>query len=1026
MKTRILCFLLLIIFSFPKYVSAQLEITRETDPKALAQRLVGSGVVISNVTLTGSPLSTGFFTNKGGASVGLNSGITLSTGRVLAEGGFPGLDGAQMIQASGQLGQPGDADLSALVNGTQTSDAVILEFDFIPMGDKVEFRYVFSSEEYPNYVCSGFNDAFAFFIEGPGITGKKNLALVPGTTIPIAINSINSGTAGAWGNITNCTAMGAGSPFTAYYVNNTGNTFFTHNGHTTVLVAQSAVVPCQTYHLKIAIADVGGDAVNPDDLFDSGVFLEARSLSSPSLEIINQNPLDGTTPYLVEGCHTGSIKVKSSQVLPIDQPFNLIFAGTAVNGTDVVTIPVTATIPANASEVTIPITPIVDNVAEGIEKLKIYVSNICASTGLYADEIEIDIRDYDKLAITPAGRIGVCSGSTIQLEATKTYATYLWTQGATLTNATIYNPVATPTADSTTYICTANLGNCNAQDSVKVKLKSLELVSKTDVNCAGASTGVIRVSGGWEWLQPVAYSINGGAYGTDSVFSNLPVGSYTVRIRDASGCIESLVVPIGQAFPDLVLNEKHTTASCVGANATVELSGNGGLAPYVFAMDGAPFVATSIFTVNSGAHTLAIRDANGCGATAPITITNDPAISITSTVNPASCSGAPDGVVTLTAMGGSTVYEYSANGTTFQTGSNFSLNVGAAKLFVRDNKGCTANHDVTVPLNNTATINAGADPTICEGTTYQLAAVTNATSVLWTGPGLSDPAIINPIATTPITATYTVTGTLGICTTTDDITIKVLPAPRANAGKDSTICYGKTIRLDGSGGVQYEWLPDARLQNTAVRNPAVNPLINSEYYLKVRDANGCEALEWDTVTVFVIPPVQAFAGRDTTIAAGQPLQMMGVDMANNEIANYKWSPSLGLNNTTLFNPVAVLERDNIYVLTLTTPEGCEGKDEVRIKVFKGPELYVPSGFTPNGDGKNDVLRVKAVGIKSFTLFKVYNRWGEPVFATTSENAGWDGTVRGIRQTTGVFIWIAEAIDYKGNKLQRKGSVTLLQ
>ena len=153
----------------------------------------------------------------------------------------------------------GDADLDDLINGS-TFDAVVLEFDFIPQGDTVEFQYIFASEEYPEFVFS-FNDVFAFFISGPGISGGvQNLALVPGTSDPVSINTINSST-----NSALYTPNGTGSVGESQYTNPKVVQF---DGFTVPLTAISKVTPCKTYHLKIAIADVA------DGSYDSGVFLK--------------------------------------------------------------------------------------------------------------------------------------------------------------------------------------------------------------------------------------------------------------------------------------------------------------------------------------------------------------------------------------------------------------------------------------------------------------------------------------------------------------------------------------------------------------------------------------------------------------------------------------------------------------------------------------------------------------------------------------------------------------------------------
>src|SRR5205085_2059221 len=150
---------------------------------------------------------------------------------------------------------------------------------------------------------------------------------------------------------------------------------------------------------------------------------------------------------------------------------------------------------------------------------------------------------------------------------------------------------------------------------------------------------------------------------------------------------------------------------------------------------------------------------------------------------------------------------------------------------------------------------------------------------------------------------------------------------------------------------------------------------------------------------------QAFAGRDTSITVGQPLQLQGADLGNSGATIFEWSPAYGLNNPNVLNPVATLDRDMTYTLKMTTPEGCEGSDQVFVKVFKGPEIFVPSGFTPNGDGRNDLLLAFPIGMREFHFFRVYNRWGQLIFSSVNEKMGWDGSVNGLQQGTGTYVWV---------------------
>ena len=171
----------------------------------------------------------------------------------------------------------------------------------------------------------------------------------------------------------------------------------------------------------------------------------------------------------------------------------------------------------------------------------------------------------------------------------------------------------------------------------------------------------------------------------------------------------------------------------------------------------------------------------------------------------------------------------------------------------------------------------------------------------------------------------------------------------------------------------------------------------------------------------VINKVYPFAGNDTIVATGQPLQLN----ASGGTA-YSWQPSTGLNNSMIEDPVAVLLKDQVYVVSVKNGDGCEGRDTVNIKVYNGPELYLPTAFTPDHNGLNDVFRVTAPGLKQLDYFRVYDRWGKLVFETRDARKGWDGTLNGVEQSTGVYVWIVKGTDYRDEQLFRKGTVTLIR
>jgi gliding motility-associated-like protein len=137
-----------------------------------------------------------------------------------------------------------------------------------------------------------------------------------------------------------------------------------------------------------------------------------------------------------------------------------------------------------------------------------------------------------------------------------------------------------------------------------------------------------------------------------------------------------------------------------------------------------------------------------------------------------------------------------------------------------------------------------------------------------------------------------------------------------------------------------------------------------------------------------------------------------------------------LDNANISDPTATYDGsiDSVrYKVMVSDEKNCVDSDFINVKIFKtNPQIFVPTAFTPNGDGVNDLFRPIGVGIKNIEYFRVYNRWGELVFSTTINGQGWDGKIRGTPQTTNTFVWIVRGIDYLDKPFLKKGSVTLIR
>ena len=206
--------------------------------------------------------------------------------------------------------------------------------------------------------------------------------------------------------------------------------------------------------------------------------------------------------------------------------------------------------------------------------------------------------------------------------------------------------------------------------------------------------------------------------------------------------------------------------------------------------------------------------------------------------------------------------------------------------------------------------------------------------------------------------------------------------------------------------------------------PFASPPFTTAYMLTVYDTIGCPKPGFDTVVVNVTPPINAFAGNDTAIIAGQPLQLNATGGAT-----YSWSPAVAMSNPFIANPVVTLDAtyDSVIYKVRVGDGGCFAEDEMKVKVFKTePDLFIPNAFTPNSDGKNDILKPLPVGIKTFDYFRIYNRWGQLLYSTTSLGNGWDGTLQGKEQPAGTYVFMAKATDFMGKVILKKGTLVLIR
>ena len=340
---------------------------------------------------------------------------------------------------------------------------------------------------------------------------------------------------------------------------------------------------------------------------------------------------------------------------------------------------------------------------------------------------------------------------------------------------------------------------------------------------------------------------------------------------------------------------------------------------------------------------------------------------------------------------------------------------------------CTGTDSVSVRVTNSVVLGALKDTTICLGDRIELSAAGNANTYSWSPANLvSNASAQSPSALVTVATRFNVVATVSSCKAEAEVLVNPVPYPQANAGADQLICSGNAAQLNSTVvGNRMVWSPSSSLSNPSITNPVASPLQTTAYVLNVFDNLGCPKPGIDTVNIIVEPPINLTLNGDTSVVVGQVLQLTGAGASK-----YLWRPALGLSDSTISNPTAVYTQSAdqlLYTFIGYNDAGCRDSLTLRIRVFSGvPTVYVPTAFTPNGDGLNETLRPTLTGMQGLGFFRIFNRFGEMIFNTTSPYDAWDGRVKNQKQSSGLFIWTVQAVDYEGKTIQARGTTMLIR
>lgn len=1031
MKT--ICGVTLCLLIFTHNTHAQMVATGATTTPQAVELLMGDGAEAFNIQSTGDANQVGSFTCNN-CGIGFTNGMIVATGDVAVANG-PNNTGAATL-GGGNFGAS-DPDLAMLVN-SNLNDAATVTFQFVAQSDSVSFNYVFGSEEYPTFVNSSFNDVFGFFLSGPGINGPFsnnaiNIALIPGTTLPVSINNVNAGT-----NDMGCTNC-------EYYVVNTGNPdpFTTQfDGFTVPLEASYDQLICgETYTIKIAIADAG------DTSYDSAVFFEANSFTLPTIDVTLEMPdigFDENTLY--EGCGLANIVFTRTTGLQNEEEIILNISGTATNGVDYTFIPDTIFFEPGQAEYIIPLEAFIDDEEEGLESIIIEYTALGLCSSSTTQTLEIFIIDVSPLEIEIEDQFINClETATLVPTITGGYGVYEvnW-EGFGVADSLEVSP------DTTTeypFMVSDTCGLAPANASVTVNVPVLDPVEPIvsdpiGIDCLTELSTTADAQGGngeytFEWFDPFGNAISDEAF--VEYTPELP-GALLVQVTDGCGTIGEAElefffneVPIEIELPDdlsaLCLDEMTVSTSLLEG-------GIGEITLEWFVDETATATGPSVtFTLESETPVQVVAT-DECGNTAEVstvvTVIPSP-VTVTLPANPiAPCIEDFElGVTSIEGGVGSMSYQWQFNGADAGTESTIVINISdPATVAVTVTDGC-GNVGTTSTEVNIAPLPISVDL----GEDFIVPCLDEALVVADVDGGAGEMSfawVLNelPQQETSDQLEFVAMGSMGVqvtvvdvCgnTATDQLLVLVPDnPPNVVTAQDTVICKGQSVKLwaeviDPIGSINYTWLPTGH----ATSEITVTPQQTTTYTVAATDI--CNQTTIKNIQV-VVDEVRA--NFDFSYIGDWAIQTFNTSAPAN--ATFLWEFGDGSTSED-FEPSHEFADNSQQFVTLHAESQLGCRDSVTGVFEPVMDIYVPTAFTPNGDGINDVFRAKGNSIREFQLW-IYNRWGELIFYSEDINEPWLGDVKGGDHYAQdeVYTWVIKAVGVRNNSFERSGTVILLR
>lgn len=586
--------------------------------------------------------------------------------------------------------------------------------------------------------------------------------------------------------------------------------------------------------------------------------------------------------------------------------------------------------------------------------------------------------------------------------------TYLWVPSGNTTNAISNVPAGSYTLE----IIDDN--NC-----ISVATVDITEPQEMDVNPiwfnpdCGACNGeiILNTVGGDGGPYTFAWS---GGLPAQATQQNLCADLYSVDVSDGSGCTQTFDIPLSSTqSPEVSL--AATSETCGGdcdGEITATATGGSGTFNYLWS-DGQ--TSATITGLCPDTYTLTVTDAGtGCVGVAQATIEPADTLGIAAPVLiDASCAGVCDGEANAVISGGTLPITYSWNDPSSQTTSTASgLCAGNYQVTITDANGCLEIMDATInePPAIVLSIDSITDASCLNTPNGEVFVTATGGAGGITFDWISDPAGFTSTSedlTGLFPQTYIVTATDAAgCSISDTAVVDTLIVVLADAGLDQIVCPGNDVTLIGSGigssALSYEWFDSTGATIATDTSVTFTPPSGTSWYVFQVADDSCS--HTDTVFVTLVQSPLADAGLDLQLVRGES-GVIGGNPTADPSSTVEWSPSTWLNDSSLFNPTSIQPDSSIvYTLTVTDTNGCVGTDSVLVYVF--PDISFPNGFSPNGDGVNEVWEIALIQQFPEAIVEVYNRWGEPLFISDpGYPIPWDGRYNGKNLPVGTYYYI---------------------